>query len=80
MIDDEVEDLVAISVGEYFKSTKENLYSKLFQKRYIRKVAESLDIFLTTPVELEKSSNMMQSKSSDNFVHRYNIDISTWIK
>ena len=32
-------------------------------------------IFLTTPDEVEKYAKMMQSSSSDNCVHRYNVEI-----
>ena len=69
----EVKDFVVIKFGEYFKSTKEKLYSKLFEKK--RKFAESLYIFLATPDEVEKYTKMMQSSFSDNFVHHYNTEI-----
>ena len=41
---------VAINFSEYFKSTKEKLYSKLNEEQNLRKVAKSLFIFLTTPI------------------------------
>ena len=40
-----------------------------------RKVAKLLDIFLTTPDEVEKYVEIMKSNFSDNCVHRYNIKI-----
>ena len=73
LTDNEVKDFVVIDFGEYFKSTKEKLYSKFFEEQNTRKVAESLYIFLTTPGEVEKYAKIMQSISSDNCVHRYDI-------
>ena len=52
---------------------KEKLYSKLYEEQNIRNVVQLLDIFLTTPDEVEKYVKMMQSNSSDNCVYRYNI-------
>ena len=72
LTDDEVKDFVAINFSEYFKSTKEKLYSKLNEEQNLRKVAKSLYIFLTTPDEVEK---YVQSNSSDNFIHCYNVEI-----
>ena len=69
LTEDEVKDFVVINFGEYFKSTKEELYSKLSEEKNIRKVAESLYIFLTTPDEIEKYAKMMESNSSGNCVH-----------
>ena len=43
---------VAINCGDYFKSTREKLYSKLSKKQNLRKVAESLYIFLSTSFEV----------------------------
>ena len=43
---------VGINFSEYFKSTRENLYSKLSYEENLRKVAESLYIFLTKPAEI----------------------------
>ena len=54
---------------------QEKLYSKLCEEENIRKVAESLYIFLTTPDEVEKYVEMMQSSSSDNCVHHCNIEL-----
>ena len=39
------------------------------------KVVKQLYIFLTTPDKVEKYAKMMQSHSSDDCVHRYNIEI-----
>ena len=75
LTNDEVKDFVAISFSKYFKSTREKLYSKLNEEQNLRKVAKSLYIFLTTPDEIEKYAKMMRSNSSDNGVHRYNIEI-----
>ena len=60
----EVKDFVAINFSEYFKSIKE--------KQNLRKVAKSLYIFLTTHGEVEK---YVQSDSSDNCIHHYNVEI-----
>ena len=70
-----VKDFVAINFSEYFKSAWENFYSKLNEEQNLRKVAESLYIFLTTPNELEKHAKIMESNSSDKYVHHYNIGI-----
>ena len=72
LTDEEVKDFVTVNFSEYFKSTKEKLYSKLNEEQNIRKVAKSLYIFLTTPDEVEK---YVQSNSSDNCVHHYNVEI-----
>ena len=75
LTDEEVKDFVTVNFSEYFKSTKEKLYSKLNEEQNIRKVAKSLYIFLTTPDEVEKHVRMIQSNSSNNCVHCYNIMI-----
>ena len=72
MTDEEVKDFAAINFSEYFKSTKEKLYSKLNEEQNLRKVAKSLYIFLTTPDEVEK---FVQSNCSDNCIHHYNVEI-----
>ena len=59
-----MKDFVTINLSEYFKSITE--------EEKIRKVAKSLYIFLTTPDEVEE---YVQSNSSDNSMHRYNIEI-----
>ena len=48
------------------------MYSKLIEKQNLRKVAKLLYIFLTTPDEVEK---YVQSNSSDNCIHCYNVEI-----
>ena len=75
LTDDEMKDFVVINSGEYFKSTREKLYSKLSRKQNLRKVVESLYIFATTPNEVEKYFEMMQSNSSDNCAHHYNVEV-----
>ena len=60
LTDDEVKDFVAINFSEYFKFTREKLYSKLNEEQTLRKVAKLLYIFLTTPDEIEKYANMNQ--------------------
>ena len=64
MTDEEVKDLVPINFSEYFKSIKE--------EQNLGIVAKSLYIFLTTPDEVEK---YVQLNSSDNCIHRYNVEI-----
>ena len=64
LTDEEVKDFVAINFSKYLKSTREG--------QYLRKVAKSLFIFLTTHDEVEK---YMQSDSSDNCIHHYNVEI-----
>ena len=54
LTNEEVKDFVAINFSEYFKSTREKLYSKLSEKQKLRKVAESLYKFLTIPDKEEK--------------------------
>ena len=74
LTDEEVKDFVAINFSEYFKSTREKLFSKLNEKWNLRKVSKSLYIFLTTPDKAEKYVEIMQSYSSDNCIHRYNVE------
>ena len=57
MTDEEVKDFVAINFSESIR-----------EEQNLRKVAKSLDTFLTTPDEV-------QSNSSDNCVHHYNVEI-----
>ena len=73
MTDDELKVFAVINFGEYFISTR--LYSKLSEKQNLRKVAESLYIFLATPDEVEKHVKMMQSGYSNNCVCCYNVKI-----
>ena len=75
LAEEEVKDFAVKYFGEYFKSTKEKVYSKLCEEQNIRKGPESFYIFLTTPDEVEKYVEMMQSNSSNNCVHCYNIEI-----
>ena len=66
LTDEEIKDFVAINFSEYFKSTREKLYSKLNEGQNLRKVAKRLYIFLKKPDEVEKCLEIMQSNSSDN--------------
>ena len=75
LTDDQVKHFVVINSGEYFKYTKEKVYSKLNEEQNLIKVVETLYIFLTIPDEVEKHVEMMQSNSSDNCVHHYNVEI-----
>ena len=75
LTDDEVKDFVAINFSEYLKSSREKLYSKLNEEQNLRKVAEPIYIFLTTPDEVKKHFEIMQSNSSDNCIHCYDIEI-----
>ena len=59
-----MKDFVAINFSEYFKSTRE--------EQNLRKIAKSLYIFLTTSDDVEK---YVQSNSSDNCIHCYNLEI-----
>ena len=68
--DEEVKELVAIIFSRYFKATIEKFYSKLKEEKNLRKFAESFYIFLTTPNEGGKYVEIMQSNSSDEYVHR----------
>ena len=60
MTNKKVKDFLVINFSEYFKSITEE------------QVAKSLYIFLSTPDEVEK---YVQSNSSDNCIHHYNIEI-----
>ena len=64
LTDEEVKDFVVINFSEYFKSTTE--------EQNLRKIAKLLYIFLTTHEEVEK---YIQSNSSDNCIHHYNVEI-----
>ena len=57
-----------MNFGEYFQSMREKLYSKLCEEQNLRKIGESLYIFLTTPDEVEKYVKVTQSNSSDSYV------------
>ena len=64
LTDEEVKDFAAINFSEYYKSIRE--------EQNLRKVATSLYIFLTISDEVEKH---VQSNSSNNCVHHYNVEI-----
>ena len=64
--DGEVKDFVIMNSGEYFKYTREKLYSNLSEEKNLRKVVGSFFVFPATPDEIEKYFEMMQSSSSDN--------------
>ena len=68
MTDDKVKDFVIMNFGEYFQSMREKLYSELCEEQNLRKIGESLYIFLTTPDEVEKYVKVTQSNSSDSYV------------
>ena len=63
LTDDEVKEFAAINFGEYFKSTREKLYSKLNEEQNLRKCSDAV----------KKYAKMMQLNSSGNYVNRYNI-------
>ena len=48
---------------------------KLSEEQNLRKVAESLYIFPTTPDKVEYYIKIMQSNSFDKYVHHCNIEI-----
>ena len=73
LTDNEVKDFAVINFVEYF-NLQEKFYSKLCAEQNIREVVESLYIFLKTPDEVKKYVGMMQSNSSNNCVHHYNIE------
>ena len=66
---------VVINVSEYFKSTKEKLHSNLNEEQNLRKIDESLYLFLRTSDEVEKYVEIIQSHSSDNYIHCYTVEI-----
>ena len=66
---------VAITFTGYFKSTRKKLYSNLSEEQNLRKFTEFLYIFITTPDEVQKYVEIMQSNSSDKYVYHYNIEI-----
>ena len=67
LTDKKLKDFVAICFSEYLKSIRE--------ENTFRKVAKLLYIFLTIPYEVEKYVDMMQSNSSDDCTHRYNVEV-----
>ena len=66
LTDEEVKEFVAINFSKYFKSTRE--------AQSLRKIAKLLYIFLTIHDEEEKYVEIMESNSSDNCIHRYNVE------
>ena len=68
-----MKDFVVINFGEYIKSTREKLYSKLSEELNLWNVIELSYIFVTTPGEWY--GELTQSGSSDNYVYHYNITI-----
>ena len=53
---------------------REIMYFDLYETQNLRQDGESHYIFLTTLDEVEKYAKMMQSNSSDNCLHWYNIE------
>ena len=64
LADDEVKDFVAINISEYFKSISE--------EQNLRKAVQLFYIFLAISDKAEKD---VQSNSSDNCIHLYNVEI-----
>ena len=56
---------------------QEKMLFKLSEEQNLRKVAESLYIFPTTPDKVEYYIKIMQSNSFDKYIHHCNIEI--WI-
>ena len=67
LTDKEVKDFLAINFSEYFKSIRVELN--------LRKVAKSLYFFLKAPDEVEIYVEIIQSNSSDNCIHHYNVEV-----
>ena len=63
-----MKNFVVMNFGQYFQSMREKLYSELCEEQNLRKIGESLYIFLTTPDEVEKYVKVTQSNSSDSYV------------
>ena len=64
LTDDKAKDFVVINFSEYFKSIRE--------EQNLRKFGKSSYLFLTAPDEVER---YVQSNSSDNCIHHYNVEI-----
>ena len=79
LTDDEVKNVVAIHCSEYFKSTREKLHSRVSEEQNLRKGAGSLYIFLSTSDEAKKYVQIMQSSSSDEYVHHHNVEILNFL-
>ena len=71
LTEEEVKDFVAINFSEYFKSTKEKLYSHLNKKQNLRKVAKSFYVSL-------KTLDGVQSNTSDTCIHLLNVDLKSF--
>ena len=61
LTDEKVKDFVVINFGKYFNS--------IIKEESLRKVAKLLYIFLT------KEEKFVESDSSGNCIHRYNVEI-----
>ena len=59
-----MKDFVGVNFSEYFKY--------IIKEQNLRKVSKSLNIFLTTPDEVETYA---QSYNSDNCIHQYNVEV-----
>ena len=84
LTDEEMKDFVVITFGECFKSMRELLYSKLGEKKSLRKVDETFYTFSITSDEVEKYvelnektpvAKIMIQPSIDGCIHHYNIEI-----
>ena len=71
-IDDYLEILTTEKVKEFEAITFSQYYKSINEEQNLGKVAKSLYIFLTTPVEVNK---YVQSNSDDNCIHHYNVEI-----
>ena len=66
LTDGKMKDFAAINISEHFKFARE--------EKSLRKVPQSLCIFLTTPDDVEYVE-IMRSNSSDSCIHRFNVEI-----
>ena len=65
--------MTGFEILKNFVATNFNKYLKsITEEQNLRKVAKLFYIFLTMPDEVEK---YVQSNSSDNFLHHYNVEI-----
>ena len=69
-----MKDFVVISFSEYYKSAREKLHSKLNEEQNLSEVVESLYLLLTAPDEVDKFAKIMQSDSSNKYVHCCDIE------
>ena len=63
LTEDEMKDFVIIDFGEYFKSTREKLYSKRSEEKNLRKVVESFYSFLKMPDKVQKYVKLIEKMS-----------------